>query len=482
MGTNIYALTDSHQESRNLSHLLSGIYNYEKENTSPFLVLDGGDLFKGIYDKDLSVNAYLKLKSLLPNAKIILTLGNNDFGFKKEDFEYLKNTVTRFKNAGIEFVCANLFDAKSGNPADFIPQYKIVELNGKRILITGFCVNNSCAKKFGYLLTPMEQAYEMLINSVEEQVDKVVVLSHHWYLYSKNLKEFSKTTNKEIDLIIGGHEHSPIPADYERKIFYPLSFAKSLYKFDLDDDFENFENISAEKFEIIRELEAPIAVYEKETGLKEPVAKRVLDLTKKYSDPCPMGTFISDYMKKIAGTDIAFHSTGFTMGHLKLSDSPIITRYDVDRVICQDSSPVCKILITVAQLKKVFENATSLRMNRNRGNSKFVQCSRNIALTGRGDEVDKSYKIMQINIDGEDLLDENQNPIDSKKSYSCAIDTYIASGEQGFEVLKDIPNELVMVEGKPITLNNLLFRAICDAEKNFDGNSVYPTFKLNDLM
>ena len=105
---NIYAITDSHQESRNLSRLLSGIYNDRKDSDEPFLVLDGGDLFKGIYDKNLSVNAYLKLKELLPQAQIFITLGNNDFGFKKADFEYLKNTIEKFENAGINVVCANI--------------------------------------------------------------------------------------------------------------------------------------------------------------------------------------------------------------------------------------------------------------------------------------------------------------------------------------------------------------------------------------
>ena len=146
METNIYAITDSHQESRNLSRLLSGIYNFEKDNTKDFLLLDCGDLFKGIYEKDLSVKAYLKIKELLPQAQIFITLGNNDFGFNKNDFEYLKTTVQKFQNAGINVICANLFDNKTNTHADWIPEYKIVEINNQKILITGFCLNNSCAK------------------------------------------------------------------------------------------------------------------------------------------------------------------------------------------------------------------------------------------------------------------------------------------------------------------------------------------------
>ena len=84
--------------------MLSGIYNFEYEKSSPFLILDAGDLFKGIYKKDLSVNAYLKIKKLLPQSEIFITLGNNDFGFVKSDFEYLLSTIEKFNNAGINVV------------------------------------------------------------------------------------------------------------------------------------------------------------------------------------------------------------------------------------------------------------------------------------------------------------------------------------------------------------------------------------------
>lgn len=484
MKTNIYALTDSHQESRNLSKLLSGIYNFEKDKGFPFLILDGGDLFKGIYSKDLSVNAYLKIKELLPQANIFLTLGNNDFGFKKADFEYLKSVIEKFKKADIHFVCANLYDEKTDCPADFVSRYKIAKLNGTKFLITGFCINNSCSRKFGLTLKEQKEAYKNLVSEVNEPYDKIIVLNHHWVTYSKELKEYSKTLGEkyEADLIIGGHEHSPKPADYENKIFYPLSFARGMYRMTFENSFEDIEEILLQDIDYTDELEIPVAQYEKDTGLMKPVAKRVLNLTKTYSDPCPLGTFISDYMKKIAKTDIAFHSTGFTMFHLKLDDSDIITRYDVDRVICEGSSSICRIVLSVDELKQVFENATKYRMLKDRGNARFVQCSRNIKLTGKGNNSDNSYKIIQICINGEDLLDENQKPKDGNKKFSCAIDSYIGAGEQGFDVLKNIPKENILKDDKNLTLNELLFDAVCDAEKNFDGNPDYPCYCIADCV
>lgn len=478
--TNIYAITDSHQESSNLSKLLSGIYNYEKDNDAPFLLLDCGDLFKGIYDKELSVNAYLKMKELLPQAEIFITLGNNDFGFNKTDFEYLQRIIKKFQGAGIHVVCANLREAKTNKLVHWIPQYEIININNQKILITGICLNNSCARKFGYELIAPEPCFENLIKSVKEKYDRIIVLNHHWYTYSKSLKEFADKRNIKIDLIIGGHEHSPIKPDYENNIFYPYSFARSFYKMTLDENIENVEKIYLKDVGFIAQFEKPIIEYEEKTQLKKPLAKRVLNLTKCYSEPCPLGTFISNNMKKIGKTDIAFHSTGFTMYPLRLEDSDVITKYDLEQVMCATSS-IEKIEITTEELKKVFDNATLNRMYKDRGNSRFVQCSENITITGTGNQKDKTYKILQIAINDENLLDENQNPIDRNRKFSCTIDPYIGAGEQGFDVLKDIPKTKVLYNGKEIKINELFYMAIKNAEKEFDNNSHYPSFKFYDL-
>ena len=484
MTLNIYAITDSHQESRNLSRLLSGIYNFEYKNSTPFLILDAGDLFKGIYKKDLSVDAYLKIKKLLPQSEIFITLGNNDFGFAKADFEYLLTTIDKFNHAGINVVCANLKNSKTGEFAPWVSRYKIIELGGHKILLTGFCLNNSCVKKFGYELLDPEECFAELLGEIKGNYDKIIILNHHWYPYSLNLKKFAqKNLNKNINLIIGGHEHSPIKPDFENNIYYPFSFARSLYKMQLDDIICNVEEIKVEDLDFIPEFEKPIIEYENETQLRKTISHRVFNLTKCYSDPCPLGTFISDNMKKVGKTEIAFHSTGFTMGPLNSKDSDVITNYDIKRVMCANCALV-KIDISVAELKKVFENATLNRMFRDRGNSRFVQCSRNITITGVGDFETKTYKITQIEINGEKLLDGNYNPIDTTRKFSATIDPYIGSGEQGFTVLQDIPKVKVLDNDRHEVRIDELFRHSLElADKKFSTiGEAYPSFKIIDNL
>ena len=480
MSIRLYALTDSHQEARNLSVLLSYIYQCEKDSAREFLVLDCGDLFKGIYDKDLSVNAYIKLKKLLPNANIIITLGNNDFGFSKSDFEYLKSAIKKFNDNGIKIVCGNLYDSNYCFKSDLVSESEIIKINGKNILVSGFCLNNSCAKKFGCELISPQDAYEKLIeNHKTESFDYKIILNHHWYSFSKDLKISSQEINSPIDLIIGGHEHSPIEPDYDNNIFYPLSFARTIYQMDLVDKIENIKQININDIKISSVFETPIKEFEDKSGIFKKICNRVLDLKKSYSQPCELGTFISDNMKAIAKTDIAFHSTGFTMYPLMLNKSGIITEYDLKRTICAPT-PIVKMNLTIEQLKKVFENATKNRMYKNIGNSRFVQCSQNVKITGKG-YPDKTYEIIQINIDGVDLLDKNSNPIDPSLEFSVAVDEYISNGEQGFEVLKSVKKDYVTDEnGNKVLIDKLLRKALIEAQDKY-CNSFYPKFQLIDM-
>ena len=66
---NLFALTDCHQEARKLCQLFSGIIHRAPQNGKNTLICDCGDLFKGIYDSNLCVESYLKLRQKLPEPK-----------------------------------------------------------------------------------------------------------------------------------------------------------------------------------------------------------------------------------------------------------------------------------------------------------------------------------------------------------------------------------------------------------------------------
>ena len=138
---NIFALTDCHQEARKLCTLFSLIEKNTFENGKNTLICDCGDLFKGIYDRRLCVESYLKLRESLPEAKIVFALGNNDFGFNQENLNYLKETASVFHKANIHVLCANLFEDGSLKRPKWVDPYILLEIGGKKILVTSFCIN-----------------------------------------------------------------------------------------------------------------------------------------------------------------------------------------------------------------------------------------------------------------------------------------------------------------------------------------------------
>ena len=138
--TKIYAIADSHQETRKTSTFLSKILHESKDENN-VLLLNCGDIFKGIYPKQLEKDCYIKMKEAKPDLEMVMTLGNNDFGFNKESVDFLIETVKNFASKGIHTVCANIFDTTGKRP-EWLKPYTIVERDGDRNFVTGFCIDN----------------------------------------------------------------------------------------------------------------------------------------------------------------------------------------------------------------------------------------------------------------------------------------------------------------------------------------------------
>ena len=91
---------------------------------------------------------------------------------------------------------------------------------------------------------------------------------------------------------------------------------------------------------------------------------------------------------------------------------------------------------------------------------------------------------MQIEINGEKLLDENSNPINPDRKFSATIDPYIGSGEQGFTVLKNIPEVKILDnDGHEIRIDELFRNSLKLADKEFSTiGKTYPSFKIIDNL
>lgn len=480
--TKIFGITDPHQETRKESALLTCALNEAKKNKN-VLLLNGGDLFKGIYPRELEAQCYLDLIKNAPDLEIAIALGNNDFGFDKNGLDFLEKVCRNYSEAGINILCANVFDAKSNERPDWMKPYTIVNRDGDRIFITGFCldsINNKAVK----VRDSKEILKELKKNIEKENPDALIILNHDWGSKSIELNEFAKKHGIKTDLILGGHEHYDKPA-IRGNILYPAAFGESLLKFDLsiNKDINRLKNLQAiehYKLPIYKTLEKKLLECEERTGLTKPIVPYTLNLTKAYGAPCALGSFLADAMQKNAGTDGAFFSTGFLMAPMPYQENKDITLYDFKKTIIAESE-IQKVELSAEELKDVFSNALKNWHNTSVGNGKFLQASSNIKIFGKDNPIDGSYKIVQIFLNNKPILDKQGNAIDKNKKFSFAIDPFIGNGGQGFETLKNVNKSSVIKENKASKINDILLEALKQAPLTYKKGEEYPHFQIIDL-
>ena len=481
---NIFALTDCHQEARKLCALFTLIKENTFEHGKNTLICDCGDLFKGIYDRQICVDSYLKLREILPEAKIVFALGNNDFGFNQEGLNFLIETASAFNKANIHVLCANLFEENSTKRPKWVDPYILLEIYGKKVMITSFCINYIKLQKFKLKLADISETFISFGETIKHIApDALVVLNHSLYESSINLAEIAEKSGIKIDLIIGGHEHSPIASNPERKIYYPQAFSKSMLKFSCTFIDNQPTIISVREFlskGVTPDCKflTPLEEYEQKSGLNIEVARSTINLEKRYSDPCSLGTFIADQMRAAAKADIAFISTGYTSHALRFEKGKILTNYNLERALSATVA-MQTVVLSAGDLRDIFNNAIRNRYIQKSGNTRFLQCSQNITIVCARN-LQNWGTVRQIYINGNPLLDENSEPLNPQETFVCALDPFIASGELGFDVLRKLPKETVMHNRQLVRIKDLFAKAIKEAPNKYSEGYEYPHFKLID--
>ena len=230
----IFAIADSHQDTRNAAKLLSKILK-DSKTVNNALFLHCGDIFEGIYDKNLERDCYIKAKETKPDLEMVFTLGNHDFGYDEKSLGYFMDVVKKFTQKGMQIVSANLFDNK-GKRFDGVTPYTIINRDGDRNFVTGFCINEMQSKGLKYVTSvPYETVIDDLKQAIEiEKPDNIIVLNHDFMTGSQKLVDYCKSKGINIDLVIGGHTHEYEAPDEFRHIYYPQTYGEEMYYIDLE--------------------------------------------------------------------------------------------------------------------------------------------------------------------------------------------------------------------------------------------------------
>ncbi|CAM3535131.1 bifunctional metallophosphatase/5'-nucleotidase [Brevibacillus invocatus] len=425
---------DKGQKEYGYAKIATLINEWRAENDN-FLLLDAGDTFQGT----IFVNQF-KGESIVPILNhldySVMAAGNHEFDFGYEQLLKLRDALDH------PVISANVF--KADGEELLVPTFK-AEIGGKKFAFLGFVAEDTPILthpdnvKGLTFKSPVEVA-KAVVPELKKEVDHVVVVSHIGINVDREIAE-----NVEgIDLIVGGHSHTPLRTPEVVNGTYIVQdweYGKSLGRADLyylDNELVAFSGGLKEYDETVvadPEIDKMVKdiVTQIDTVMNVVIAKSEVPLDgdrnlvrKKETN---VGNLITDIMlertQSIAGyeADVAVANGGGIRTQLEAGD---ITKKNLYTLLPFENNTLSVIEVTGAELKQVLEHGVSDVEN---GAGRFPQIS------GMSFTYSKSKPV------GERVLEVKVGdaPLDLEKTYKLATIDFLAAGGDGFEMLKEKP-------------------------------------------
>ncbi len=359
--------------------------------------------------------------------------GNHEFDIKTPDL------LKRLKESKFKWLGANIVEVKTGKIFADTPEFEIREFDGVKVGIFGLILPETketssmddTLKVTDYCLTA-----NMIVSRLRmvEKVDAVVALTHLFMPQDKKL-----ATCADIDLILGGHEHSLLQSSSNgTPIFKMTADAREMGKFNLNFDrkTKKLMNMDWEIIPVTDEIPdapefAPIVAKYKDLleKLAEPIGRTavVLDagsVTNRTKET-NVGNFIADAFRNSTGADIGFLNGGSIRADNSYNPG-ILTKRAVLSML-PFNNDIVKVELTGKTLREIVEHGVA-RSAEDPEPGRFPQVS------GMSYKFDASKpagkRVTEILVGGK--------PLDENKNYTVATSDFLVSaGGDGYTMFKD---------------------------------------------
>lgn len=276
----------------------------------------------------------------------------------------------------------------------------------------------------------IEKAKKIVEYFKKERVDLIVFCTH---IGLDKDKELSKNV-KDIDIIIGGDSHTKID-NYERSgntyIVQAEAYGKFLGKMDLGIKEKDLICVDSELIELNEAVNPDNEVLnfleEKRQFLKAKLDQVIAEndcflngeRTSVRSEETNLGDLITDFLKDYFNTDIAIYNGGGIRSSIDIGK---VTKGDIYRVLPFSTNNTEVLQISGEILLNMLNyNATQV------GKGGFLQVS------GLTFELEPNVGVRNVMINGQ--------PLDLNKIYTLATNSFIARGGDGYDMLKNIPDQ-----------------------------------------
>ena len=410
-------------------------------------ILFAGDLLSPSSDSQLTRGLHM-VEALNRLGIKVATLGNHEFDFGKEAF------VKAVQASHFPWLAANIeVLPTSGIEASLIKPYTLITQNGKRILIFGLLTQETLKSNpvSDYLILhdPIETAQRLLPQWIQkEKPDAVIALTHLNIAEDRRLAQ----TVKGIDVILGGHDHHQLlqvlngvpiikvdsdartvghlqlnfnPAPTQTKRFRRVpssSIVEWHYEvtaltpdvFSADTAFETA--VLQKTGGNLAHLDQPVATLPMAWNTVQSAIRGV------YS---PTAQQICEILRRYAQADIALLNAGGIRAN-RIIPAGTITERDILQILPFDNG-LLRLEMSKADLEALIEQGLSQQeLEPNWGG--YLHFSGVIAVVHP--KPVKGKRIVAL------LNPITNKPLDATKRYKVAVNSYLASGGNGYESLK----------------------------------------------
>jgi len=384
-------------------------------------------------------------------------LGNHEFDFGDAVLR------ERMKESKFVWLGSNVFDRKTGKLFGDMPPFVVREFDGVKVglfgLLTTDTKQSSSPGADVEFRDPCRTAQDMTKRLRGRGARTIVAITHLTMAEDKRLARCAP----DIDVIIGGHEHSVLQSlSGGTPIFKMGSDARNLGRIDLNIARRDgqLESIDWEIIPVTSEVAdepqsaAVIAEYEKRLAaeLDLPVGRTTVELDARQetnrSRETNLGSFIADAYRQQTNAQVAILNGGSIRSNTTYGPGEL-TKRDVLSILPFENA-VVKVEITGATLRAALEHGVS-RIREEQEAGMFPQVSGlRFTYDGRRPPGSRVTRIMV-----------GEAPLDEKKIYTLAANTYVLGGGDGYTMFKDarylIKPEEAQVE--PAMLMNIISSA-----------------------
>lgn len=443
-------------ESGGMARMATAVKTVRSQNPDRTLLFCCGDSLTGNYFLNFQGKAIFSTLDLL---KIdAATLGNHEFD------KGAKSLARTLDHTAFPMVQSNLALPENSPLAGRFLNYKVIKRNRLTIGVIGLMTPDlPLISKPGDITVPVDLAgsAENIIQQLKKQAspDLVIALTHIGL--DKDIELAEKVP--EIDLICGGHSHDLTQKDHETVISHPDKTKTIIVHPGSRGKYLGQLHLTIEKGNIIRHHWTPLPITDQLHADRE-----MLTLINHYQEKLPettvvtfseealdcrseslrtketkIGGLITDIIREHFHTDMAFQNGGGIRGD-RILPAGDITAQDIDRMLPFENT-VSILTLTGTDIRQVLEQSVSFLPEKYGG---FLQISglrfdvdparppfkmKRNGKTGALEIIHPGNRVSNITVASADHKDI---PLIPDKSYRIAVNSFLASGGDGYVIFK----------------------------------------------